>query len=463
MTWTRRRKWLAASAAVLLVLLGIAVAARMMAANRLLLAIQVALRDRYGVEAHADDVALSLRHGTAVFKGFHIVDGPVTVFEAERVDVAIAVRDVLGQKFDCSKVRLLRPVLRVSVEAGGETNVQRILRTPLKGDPATAAHNVILIREGSFEDGRLEFTDAFADPENPLRLTAVGVRGSISEWQFDGEPATDSFADFRVDGTIEQTDLPCRFSITTWCSPPAGVEDLTMLAVLTGIDLRGIPQYVGAGYRAAFGGDFLHVAVNLRARDRAIVRGAAVGEVAGTGTLLPLAIGGTLEDPMFDAESTLATLLNIPLGRVGRIGSVALDAGWSVVKGSAEAVADIGGGVVDAGVSLGTGLANAGEAVIAGDPIGAVTETGAGALGVATSIGEGIIQGVMSIFGGGAGAYDAISGADAARLNLLFESLHATRRLKMLEAALTSAAGADSKARQRRILDEIEDSSPPPD
>ncbi len=461
-TWTRKRKWITATSVAVASLMATAVVGRLMAAERLLEALRAAVLDRYGLEARADDVTLSLVRGTAVFENFRVLDGPVTVFEAARIEVDGRVLDVLERRFDCAKLTVLRPVVRIVVEADGRTNLRRILATPRKDASAPRPADLLQLREGTFEGGRVEFTDVVTDPGLPVTVVARQLRGTMNEWQFSGEPSAVSSGDFRADGEIRQPGFPARVSVVAWCSPPGGDPTWTLQAAVTGFDLRLVPQYVGAAGRAALGGDYIHVAVDIRSRSGVIGPGAVVGEVAGSGTVLPMRVGGTTSEPVFDAESPLATLLRIPLARAGRLGAVTLDAGWSVVKGGAGAVVDVGGGVVDAGVSLGTGLVNAGGEFLSGRPLPALAEAGAGVLGVFTSLGGGLLDGVGSLFGGGAAAARALTGADVAELDRQFGELHAARRLAMLRAALASAGGGGAKARHGRIAAEIGASSAGP-
>lgn len=430
-----------------------------MAADRLLDALRAGLLDRYGLEVRAGDVSLSLLRGTASFEDVRIVDGPVTVLEAARIEVDGRVLDLVAGRYDCARLTVLRPVVRIFVEPDGRTNLKRILATPRKRARAPGPGDVVVLREAAIEDGRVEYTDAILDPGQPLRLVVLRLRGTVTEWQLAGEPAASSATDLRADGEIEQPGFPARVTAAIWSSPPGEAPVWTLQAAVTGFDLRRIPQYVGASERAAIGGDLVHLAVDVRSRGGVIGPGTAVGEVAGSGTLLPMGIGGTTGDPVFEGESPLSSLLRIPLSRAGRFGEVALGAGWSVLTGGAGAVADVGGGVLDAGVSLGTGLVNAGADAVTGDPLGALAEAGGGILGVFTSLGGGLIDGAGSLLGGGSGAVDALLGADPADLDARFAELHAARRLVILEAALASSGGSGEGARRARI--EAEVAAPP--
>ncbi len=464
MKWSRRHKWIVAgSAAAVVVVLTATIVGRLTVSARLLEKLQTAISERYGVEARADDLSLSFLDGTAALEGFRIVDGATTVLEAERVEISALVRDVLDGRIDCAKLVVVRPVLRVFVEADGRTNLVRILATPRKSPPRDGPGGIVVLRDARVEDGRIEFDDAVTAPEQPMRIVLRDLRAVITELQCSGEPITESSADFRVDCEADQPGFSARVSVVAWSPPFRGAPTFSLHAAITGYDLRQIPQYVSATERVAIGGELMNLAVDIQARDGVIEPGAIVGEVAGAGTVLPLRVGGTTDDPVFDLESTLGTLLEIPLSRAGRFGVVALGAGWSTLKGGGEAAADIGVGVADAGVSLGTGLVDAGSGLASGDPLGALEAAGGGVVGVATSIGGGLVAGAKRLFGGGSDAVSSFAGADAETLDREFAEVHAARRVAMIRAALASVPDGVAAARRKRIEAEIAESPAAPD
>ena len=463
MKWSRRRKWIVAGVVVVAIAAAAVGIARAKIAGHLLAKIQAAISERYGVEAHADDLSLSIFDGRATMEGFRIVDGPVTVLETQRIEVSARVRDVLDGRIDCAKLVIIRPVLRVFVEPDGRTNLTRILATPRKHPPGPGPSGIVVLRDARFEEGLLEFDDAVTDPAQPMHFTWRNVRGSATELQLGGEPVTESSADIRVNCEIDQPGFPARVSIVAWGPPVKGPPTFSLHAAITGFDLRQIPQYASAAQRAAVGGDLINLAVDIEARGGVIEPGAVVGEVAGSGTVLPLRVGGTTSEPIFDLDSPLATLLQIPLARMGRFGTVALGAGWDAVRGGGEVAVEVGSGVADAGVSLGTGLYDAGGNVAAGDPLGALTSAGGGVVGVATSLGGGLFAGLKRLVGVGTDAVTSLTGLDAATLDAKFAELHAARRVAMLRAALASVPGGVAPERRKRIAKEIEAAIAGPD
>lgn len=459
-TWTRSRKWTVAVLTVVIAMAVIAIGGRRMAADRLLVVLRQEVDLRLGLEVRAGGVSLSLVDGTARLVDVTVLDGAATIFECESIEVDGRVMDVLRDRFECAKLVVLRPVLRVVMEENGRTNLQRILDRARTTRAAGGRGNVVLLRAGDVEDGRIEIVDALTDPDAPLRVELRGLRATVRDWQPAGEPALGSPTDLRVDGVIDQPGVPCRVSVVAWQSPPGEASRATVLAAITGFDLRGIPRYVGAAELAALGGDLMHFDIDIRIRDGVLGPGAIVGEVVGPGTVLPMRIGGTTAVPVFDTGSPLATLFRVPFGRVGQLGRVTLDAGWSTARGGAGAVAEVGGGVVDAGASLGAGLVHAGGDVLSGDPLGALSAAGEGALGAVSSLGGGIVDGASSLLGGGTGAVDAITGGHPAEIRRLFDERHAARRITMLRAALASATGAEEGTRRSRIEGELRRSAP---
>jgi hypothetical protein len=458
LTWSRRRRWIAASAGILVAVAVTVVIERLTLSARVLRSIETAIAERYGVEVRADDLTLSVLDGTAALECVRISEGGKVVFEAERVEAGMRVRDAIDGRYDLARLVLVRPVLRVVVEADGRTNVRRILARPAN-PPESGRRGVAVLRDATAQGGRIEFDDAVTDPAAPMHAVLRDVRVSVAEMQLSGDPVTESACDFRADCVLEQPGFPARVSVVAWGSRPGAASSLSLHAAITGLDLRQVPHYASAAQRAAIGGDLIHLVADIQARDGVIEPGAVVGEVPGAGVVLPLRVGGTTSEPLFDIESPLGTLLQFPLARVGRFGTVAFGAGWSAVKSGAGAASDIGSGGAQAGEALGEGFGTAGGDVIAGDPLGALGAAGGGVVGAATSLGGGFVAGAKRLLG--LGADDPPAGADAALLDREFAEVHARRRLAMLRAARASVSRDDPAARRRRIDAEIGPSSSP--
>jgi hypothetical protein len=426
--------------------------------------IQYALANRYGLDLTVESVSLDVFGGSATLIGIRVRDGDRIVLDAAEARGTIGVRDVLDGRYDFGKLVLVRPVLHIAAEPSGGTDLAKILARPPRKPPRPGPPDVVVFRDLRIEDGRVEFVDALTGPEPPLRLVLDELQVTATELQLSGTPATDSWGDVRADARLPQPDFPGRLSIVGWARQRQRRPTFVAHAALTGLDLRALPQYVSATDRFALGSDVLHLTASFDVRDGEITLGAIAAEVAGTSTVLPMLVGGTTDAPVFDEDSHLATLMRLPLGRIGRVGEVAAGAAWSVLKGGAGAAQDVGGGVVGAGKSIAGGAGGAYEGLSHGDPLGALQAVGGGLFGGAKSLGSGLVEGVKSIFGGGSDAAQALAGVAPADLDAQFTKLHRERRRRMLQAALASVPEG-APARRGRIEHELEampkDETPP--
>jgi hypothetical protein len=462
---TRRRKLLVAAASLLVAaVVATAVWVRTSLPGRVKEIVLRAISERYGVAATADEMTLSVLEGTASLHGLRIRDGATIVLEAERVDGRASFREFLDARYDFRELVLVRPVLRLVIEPDGRTNLSRILATPPKTPPAPGPGDVVVLRSARVEDGRVEYVDPVVDKKEPLRLVVRGVAASVTELQLGGEPATPCAADLRLDCEIEQKpEFPARVSVVAWRTAPGVRPALAALhGAATGCDLAQLPQYVSKSQRAAIGGSVLHLVANIQAVDDVIGPGAIVGEVDGTRTVLPMHVGGTTAEPVFELDSSLGSLLKIPLDRFGTVGDVVVGSGKSAWRGASGAAVGVGKGVVDAGSSVGSGFVDAAGSVGSGDPLGALAAAGGGAVGGVKSIGSGLVAGVKSIFGIGTDTVSHFTAEEAAAFDARVTDLHAGRRAAMLQAALASVPEGPDGGRRTRIEAEVAAAAQPP-
>jgi hypothetical protein len=460
-----KRRWIRRVAIVLVVLVvALFVAAELFVAPFVRNTLSDALDNRYGLTLEADGVSVALLRGTATLTGVRVKEGDHVVLEAEEARGSIAVRDVLDARYDFRQLVLVRPVLHVHVEGEHGSNLRRILRKKPKRPPREGPPDIVVLRDLRIEQGRVEWKDAFTDPRQPLDLLVDEIEIAFTEFQAGGTPITGCWGDVRAEGMLRQPEIPARLSIVAWTAQQGKEPTLVAHAALTGLDLRIFPQYVSATDRIALGSDYMHLTATFDVRDGTIALGAIAGEVAGTRTVLPLLVGGTTDDPVFDEDSRLATLMRVPLGRVGRVGEVAVGATWSVLKGGAGGAAEVGGGVVDAGKSLAGGAGGAYEGVTQGDPLGVLRAVGGGLFGSVKALGSGIFEGMKSIVGGGSSAAQSLAGVAPEDLDEQFAAFHLERRRRMLEAALASVP-KDVESRRARVaaeLAELPEAAPEP-
>ena len=452
-----KRRWIRRVAIALIVLVvAVFVTAELFVAPFVRNTLRDALDNRYGVTLEADSVSVALLRGNVTLTGVRVKDGDHVILEAEEARGSIGVRDVLDARYDFRELVLVRPVLHLRVEGPNGSNLRRILRTPPKRPPRGGPPDIVVLRDLRIEEGRVEWKDAITDPKQPLDLVVDDVEIALTQFQAGGTPITDCWGDLRGEGVLRQPEVPARISIVAWAKQREDEPTFIAHAAVTGLDLRTLPQYVSATDRFALGSDYLHLAATFDVRDGKFELGAITGEVAGTRTVLPMIVGGTTDDPVFDEDSRLATLMRVPLGRVGRMGEVAAGAAWSVVKGGATGAAEVGGGVVDAGKSLAGGAGGAYRGIVDGDPLGALAAAGGGILGSVKALGSGIVGAAKSIVGGGSGAAQALAGVAPEDLDAQFTALHRERRRRMLVAALASVPEG-VEGRRERVAAEVEE------
>jgi len=461
---TRRRKLFIAAGTILVVALvtaGLYVRAKL--PGRVREIVLNAISERYGVEATAGEMTLSVLDGTASLRSLRIRDATTIVLEADRVDCRARFSDILGGRYDFAEMVLVRPVARLVVEPDGQVNFARILSKPSPTPPSPGSDSVVVLRSARIEEGRVEYVDAVVEPKKPLRLVARDVAVSFSELQLGGDRATPCATDLRVDFALEQQpEFPARVSVVAWRSARGVRPELfTLHGAATGLDLARFPQYVTKTQRAAVGGSILHLAANIQAVDGVIGPGAIVGEVDGSRTAMPMRVGGTTTAPVFELDSSLGGLLKIPLDRFGSVGDVVVDSGKAAYRGAKGAAVGVGKGVVGAGSAVGGGFVQAAGDVGAGDPLGALASLGGGAVGGAKSIGAGLVAGVKSLFGIGTDTASHFSDEEAAAFDARVRELHAARRAAMIEAALASVPPGADGGRRARIETEVAESPPP--
>jgi hypothetical protein len=415
-----------------------------MSVNRIVWSrIASATHETYGVELTLDDLSLSLLDGRATAYGLRITDAGAPVIEVEELELAASLRDLLGGSYDFAKLVLVRPVVHLTVEDGATTNLARILaRAETSDEPAS----LVNFQDARIVDGRCVLDDALTDKDHPLKLVFEDIDVAVSELQVSGEPRSTEIGDFRLDAQLSQASGPARISIVGW-APPLG-DRLTMAlhAAVTGLDLGELGPYVGRGARSTLGGDVLHLGASMRVDEGVILDGAVAAKVVASGADYALRFGGTTSGIVFDEDSKLAALFQVPFARLGHLGDVALTSTWG-------AASDVGAGIVDAGKSLVDGAEQTFDSLVQLDPLGALEAAGGGVFDGAKELGGGILSGVERLFGGRESKADGAK--REAKEQREFSRVHEGCRREMLAAALVSAKNS-SLDRRRRIEAELE-------
>jgi len=412
------------------------VAARPFVNDLLWSRIEKAIRGKYDVDVAVDDFALVLRAGEATIRGVRITDHGKPLIEAERVEMSASLWDVFGATYDFRELTVTGLAVHCVVETPTTTNVGRIWNAR-KTSPGPG--DFVRFQKARIVGGQYFVEDSVTDPARPTLLHLENIDVEVRDLQAAGAPRTRDFGDVRLDCVVAQKAAAARLSAVGWFRPITADSTFALHAALTGLDLAEIPQYVDQSSRAWLGGDVMHLVGSMRAKDGVVREGAIVGEVAATGTLLPMNFGGPVFEPVFDERSKLADLFRFGFERLGRVavigdvGTAAYGVGKSIVEGTEE--------TIDAMAHL--------------DPFGALSAAGGGVTGGLKSVGEGFVgvgRRILDLAG-------VLPKDDPAKQEAEFEALHALRRSAMFEAALRSARRGPA-ARRTYLEKEIGASAP---
>jgi hypothetical protein len=426
----RRRRLVKAAlwtGAALAVLVGAAVALRAALLDRWLWSrIASAIHDKYGLDVASADYEFSLGAGEGVIRGVRITENGKPVVEADAVELSATARDVFAAEYDFRKLTVRGLTVHCVVETPETTNLQRIwARRRIAPGPS----DFVRFRDARVVDGSYLVDDSVTDPKRPTLLHLLNVEMVARDLQVDGEPRTRDVGDVRLDGLVAQQGAPARVSLVAWAPPWTPKPTFTLHGAITGLDVSQLPQYVDDSSRWWLGGDLLHLVGTMRAKDGVVEEGAIVGEVAATGSLLPMRFTGPYDDPVFDERSKLADLFHFGFARLGRV----------------AVIGDVGSTFYDVGESVAGGAQDTVEALSRVDPLGALRAAGGGVVGSASSIGKRLVGGVKRLLGVGGDA----PADEAERQDAAFSVLHAQRRRAMLEAAEASSAGGGPERRRR--------------
>lgn len=149
-----------------------------------------------------------------------------------------------------------------------------------------------------------------------------------------------------------------------------GLPPLNAVIRLGALELKPLDVVIPAGTALALGGSAMDIAVDLALTPDLLDCKINV-EVAG-GHVIPLAIGGTLDQPEVDTSSLLFGVILHLGGGVGRLAGNIGGAGYQLAAGAAETTWAVGKGAVNVVGSVGGGLFKTLTSVATGDFSGAV-------------------------------------------------------------------------------------------
>ena len=273
--------------------------------------------------------------------------GEEELLAATHMEVRVSLRGLYEGRTILQRVVLDAPVLHARLGAGGRINIGRMLA--LRSQTHRAPRSATLWEDVRVHDGRFEWDDATRE----MGLRVLDIEAAALDLQSGSHERQERFGEITLDGSLEQSSLPARLSIVCWTTSSNEKGPTFILhAALTGIDLDSLRGYVDATQRASLGVDHLDLVVSMEVRDGIIRRGAAVAISPERTRPITLLFGGPLNDPVFDRSSRLATLLELPFSRLGRLGDVVWETGDAVVGGAVGVIeAIVHGDLVGAGGS----------------------------------------------------------------------------------------------------------------
>ncbi|MFN7953681.1 MAG: DUF748 domain-containing protein [bacterium] len=284
-------------------------------------------------------------------------------------------RQLRTAPFVVDDVRIDQPTLRLRFVGTNQTNLQALFATSARAAPPPArlpATSVLapdtasgakratvfelppplfLLRSGQIRGGTIVYDDPLSDAVRPVHLELRGLDADVHDFQVRGAPLAGALADLRLDARVDQLVAPARIHARAWIEPWRERPTLTLLAAITGFDVRTIQPYVPSAGRMALGGNWLHAALEIRARAARIQQGAVKVTVAESGDELVALLSGDLFHPTIDKNSALVSAFRLPLGQFLRFGDVSVSVAAELALAGLDSVLRIGQDTGDSGAA----------------------------------------------------------------------------------------------------------------
>ncbi len=282
---------------------------------------------------------------------------------------------ILAAPYVVDEVRIDQPTLRLRFVGTGQTNLQALFASsgstaaPPARMPATSVlapesardtHRVtvfelppplFLLTSGQIRGGTIVYDDPLSDAIQPVHLEVRGIDVDVHDFQVHGAPLAGALADVRLDARIDQLLAPARIHARAWVEPWRERPTLTLLAAITGFDVRTIRPYVPSAGRMALGGNWLHAALEVRARAAQIQQGAVKVTVAESGDEMAALLSGDLFQPTIDKNSALVSAFRLPLGQFLRFGDVSVSVAAELALAGLDSVLRIGEDALSSGTT----------------------------------------------------------------------------------------------------------------
>lgn len=352
------------------------------------------------------------------------------VLTVKSVEGTVELGKVIAAPYPIDDVRIEEPVFRARLLEPGWTNVQALLGmqkpnaaklAPLPppamppsassagAAPATSPEALFYLRHARIERGTLVYDDPLSDAVHPVHLSVTDLTADVRDFQYLGAPYGDPLTDVRIDGRLAQPEQPGWLHVRAWGEPWRDKPTLTVLAAITGFDVRTIDPYTSGSGGAALGGNWIHVLLDLKATDARIQTGVVSVTVAESGTEMKAPFTGDLFRPTIDRNSALVSAFQLPLGHLLKLGNVSLDVAGQLAIAGLESVLRLGQGAADAGAAVGSGAAPA-PAGQAGQPAAEESDFFSSVGRGIAAFGSGVANAAKRLFQGGEEGVNTVGG-----------------------------------------------------
>lgn len=353
------------------------------------------------------------------------------VLTVKSVEGQVELGQVISAPYPVDDVVIEEPVFRARLLEPGWTNIQALLgmqkpnaaklpalpppampapaASSAGGAPGTTPPAVFYLRHARIERGTLVYDDPLSDAVNPVHLSITDLTADVRDFQYLGAPYGNPLTDVRIDGRVAQPRQPGWLHVRAWGEPWRDKPTVTILAAITGFDVRTIDPYTSGSGGAALGGNWIHVLLDLKATDARIQTGVVSVTVAESGTEMKAPFTGDLFRPTIDKNSALVSAFQLPLGHLLKLGNVSLDVAGQLAIAGLESVLRLGQGAADAGAAVGSDAPPAASGQDGQTSGGDSDFFGSIGRGI-SAFGSGVANAAKRLFQGGEEGVDTVGG-----------------------------------------------------
>jgi hypothetical protein len=254
---------------------------------------------------------------------------------ARTADVHLNLYELIVSQRGTISIELHEMVGEIHVEKGGALNVSKVgpsgntpSTPPDMTPPAVDADRIYI--DVQADNAQLTIHDKSSDPAKPLSLPLPQVWIRVTKILISGPDLGADLMDVGILGSIGRRSEPALFSAGYWEGLEPKGTYLELHAAFTGLDIRGIPQWVNPHAGRILGGDVLNVSVTTLAHKSMIDKGVIELEVVKSKHTFELLFGGPLDAPVFDKSSQVLQAFRLGFLRVVDSGSSLLSQAGSI-------------------------------------------------------------------------------------------------------------------------------------